>query len=71
MRSDKTGRYIAEYVWKGGRLIREINPDRTITFFYDGDEIVGFSAGGSNYYYAKDSLGVISYVYNEGGSLYA
>ena len=71
MRSDNTGRYIAEYVWEGGRLIREINPDRTITFLYDGDEIAGFSAGGSNYYYAKDSFGVISYVYNEDGSLYA
>ena len=71
MRSDNTGRYIAEYVWEGGRLIREINPDRTITFLYDGDEVAGFSAGGSNYYYAKDSFGVISYVYNEDGSLYA
>jgi len=71
MRSDKPERYIAEYVWEGGRLIREINPDRTTTFLYDGDEIAGFSAGGSNYYYAKDSFGVISYVYNEDGSLYA
>ena len=51
MRSDNTGRYIAEYVWEGGRLIREINPDRTITFLYDGDEIAGFSAGGSNNYF--------------------
>ena len=66
-----TGTDVTEYVWEGGRLIREINPDRTITFLYDGDEIAGFSAGGSNYYYAKDSFGVISYVYNEDGSLYA
>ena len=66
-----TGTDVTEYVWEGDRLIREVNPDRTITFLYDGGELAGFSTGGSNYYYAKDSFGVISYVYNEDGSLYA
>ena len=66
-----TGTDVTEYVWEGNRLIREVNPDRTITFLYDGGELAGFSTGGSNYYYAKDSFGVISYVYNEDGSLYA
>lgn len=33
-----TGTDVTEYVWEGDRLIREVNPDRTITFLYDGGE---------------------------------
>ena len=41
-----------------------------MTFFYDGDELIGFSVLGNNYYYGKDSFGVIRYIYNQNGSLY-
>lgn len=65
-----TGNTVTEYVWDGDRLIQEINPDRTITFLYDGNDIIGFNTGGANYYYGKDSFGVISYVYLEDGTVY-
>ena len=64
------GGSVTRYVWDGDKLIREETPNYNVTFFYDGDELIGFSVLGNNYYYGKDSFGVIRYIYNQNGSLY-
>lgn len=72
LRTKKTvGNSVTEYTWDNGRLIREVNSDRTISFIYVGNEMIGFATEGSNYYYARDSFGTIKYVYNEDGTIYS
>ncbi len=71
LRTKKTnGSSVTKYIWDGDRLIREETQNFNVTFFYDGEELVGFNVLGGNYYYGKDSFGVIRYIYNQNGSLY-
>ena len=65
-----TGTNVTEYIWDGDRLIKEITPNYTITYLYHGYELIGFNVIGNNYYYAKDSFGVIRHIYTENGDLY-
>ena len=71
LRTKKTnGSSVTKYVWDGDRLIREETQNYNVTFLYDGEELIGFSVLGGNYYYGKDSFGVIRYIYSQNGSLY-
>ena len=65
-----SGTDITNYIWDDGKLIFEETPHYTMTYYYDGEEIIGFGVFGCKYYYGKDSFGVIRYIYNENGSLY-
>ena len=71
LRTKKTvGTSVTKYVWNEEKLIREETPNYNVIFLYDGEELIGFNVLGINYYYGKDSFGVIKYIYNENGTLY-
>ena len=62
-------------VWKqNGYLqfqsnVAEIRDGYTLKFLYNNGEAAGFSYNGADYYYGKDSFGVIRYLYNTSGEV--
>jgi len=74
LRTRKTvGTETVEYVWVNGELISEIRDNYTLNFYYENGEVIGFNyktnATSSNYYYGKDTLGVIRYLYDANGTV--
>ena len=70
LRTSKTvGNSIVQYVWNDGNLVAEIRDGYTMKFLYNNGEAAGFSYNGADYYYGKDSFGVIRYLYNTSGEI--
>ena len=70
LRTSKTvGNSIVQYVWNDGNLVAEIRDGYTLKFLYNNGEAAGFSYNGADYYYGKDSFGVIRYLYNTSGEV--
>ena len=70
LRTSKTvGNSTVQYVWNDGNLVAEIRDGYTLKFYYSNGEIAGFSYNGADYYYGKDSFGVIRYLYNTSGEV--
>ena len=70
LRTGKTvGNSTVQYVWNDGNLVAEIRDGYTLKFYYNNGEIAGFSYNGTDYYYGKDSFGVIHYLYNTSGEI--
>ena len=70
LRTSKTvGNSTVQYVWNDGNLVAEIRDGYTLKFCYNNGEIAGFSYNGTDYYYGKDSFGVIRYLYNTSGEV--
>ena len=70
LRTGKTvGNSTVQYIWNEGNLIAEIRDGYTLKFLYNDGEAAGFSYNGADYYYGKDSFGVIRYLYNTSGEV--
>ena len=70
LRTGKTvGNSTVQYIWNEGNLIAEIRDGYTLKFLYNNGEAAGFSYNGADYYYGKDSFGVIRYLYNTSGEV--
>ena len=70
LRTSKTvGNSTVQYVWNDGNLVAEIRDGYTLKFLYNNGEAAGFSYNGADYYYGKDSFGVIRYLYNTSGEV--
>ena len=70
LRTGKTvGNSTVQYIWNEGNLIAEIRDGYTLKFLYNNGEAAGFSYNGADYYYGKDSFGVIHYLYNTSGEI--
>ncbi len=70
LRTGKTvGNSTVQYIWNEGNLIAEIRDGYTLKFYYNNGEAAGFSYNGADYYYGKDSFGVIHYLYNTSGEI--
>ena len=70
LRTSKTvGNSTVQYVWNEGNLIAEIRDGYTLKFLYNNGEAAGFSYNGADYYYGKDSFGVIRYLYTTSGEV--
>ena len=70
LRTGKTvGNSTVQYFWNEGNLIAEIRDGYTLKFLYNNGEAAGFSYNGADYYYGKDSFGVIRYLYNTSGEV--
>ena len=70
LRTGKTvGNSTVQYIWNEGNLIAEIRDGYTLKFLYNNGEAAGFSYNGADYYYGKDSFGVIRYLYNTSGEI--
>ena len=70
LRTFKTvGNSTVQYVWNDGSLVAEIRDGYTMKFLYNNGEAAGFSYNGADYYYGKDSFGVIRYLYNTSGEV--
>ena len=70
LRTGKTvGNSTVQYVWNDGNLVAEIRDGYTLKFLYNNGEAAGFSYNGADYYYGKDSFGVIRYLYNTSGEV--
>ena len=41
----------------------------TIEYFYDGEELIGFTYNGDNYYYGKTNNGEIRFIYDSDGEI--
>ena len=70
LRTGKTvGNSTVQYIWNEGNLIAEIRDGYTLKFLYNNGEAAGFSYNGADYYYGRDSFGVIRYLYNTSGEV--
>ena len=70
LRTGKTvGNSTVQYIWNEGNLIAEIRDGYTLKFLYNNGEAAGFSYNGADYYYGKDSFGVIRYLYTTSGEV--
>ena len=70
LRTSKTvGNSTVQYVWNDGNLVAELRDGYTLKFLYNNGEAAGFSYNGADYYYGKDSFGVIRYLYNTSGEV--
>ena len=59
------------YVNDGERLLREIGPAGTLTYYYGSDGICGFRYDGVDYFYEKNLQGDVTAIYDEYGGLAA
>lgn len=74
LRTKKTvGTDTVKYVWNGSELLQEIHSNYTLTFYYDAGEVIGFNykaaSGNSDYFYGRNTLGVITYLYDANGAI--